>query len=218
MTWKKNAATLRDLTKPIGALNEKQCRRLKERVAVLGCHHSTHYSAEVHVLHFLIRREPFTTLHLDLQSGCFDVPDRLFLSVERCWNSVNKAIGDVKELTPEWCVRLNFTCAVLPTFYMFFFFPSFFFFRFTFPEMFVNSEHYHFGACQGAEEEVNDVELPPWANGSAHEFIRLHRDALESEQVSAHLHEWINLIFGVKQQGDAGECVLTFLFLFYFMV
>jgi hypothetical protein len=46
---------------------------------------------------------------------------------------------------------------------------------------------------------VSEVELPPWANGSAHEFVRLHREALESEHVSAHLHEWIDLIFGEKQ-------------------
>jgi len=48
---------------------------------------------------------------------------------------------------------------------------------------------------------VSDVELPPWANGSADEFIRLHVQALESEQVSMNLHHWIDLIFGFKQRG-----------------
>lgn len=42
--------------------------------------------------------------------------------------------------------------------------------------------------------------LPPWANGSPKEFIRLHRLALESEYVSMHLHLWIDLIFGFKQR------------------
>lgn len=41
-----------------------------------------------------------------------------------------------------------------------------------------------------------DVELPPWAGGSPDEFIRIQREALESEWVSEHLHEWIDLIFG----------------------
>ena len=31
---------------------------------------------------------------------------------------------------------------------------------------------------------LDDVVLPPWANGSAEEFIRLQRQALEGEHVS----------------------------------
>lgn len=34
-------------------------------------------------------------------------------------------------------------------------------------------------------------------------FIRLHRAALESDHVSAHLHLWIDLIFGHAQGGPA---------------
>lgn len=44
--------------------------------------------------------------------------------------------------------------------------------------------------------QLGDVELPPWANGSAHEFVRLHREALECDNVSERLHTWIDLIFG----------------------
>lgn len=43
--------------------------------------------------------------------------------------------------------------------------------------------------------------LPPWAHGSADEFVRIMREALESVHVSAHLHEWVDLIFGIKQRG-----------------
>jgi hypothetical protein len=50
---------------------------------------------------------------------------------------------------------------------------------------------------------VDNVKLPPWAKGSPHEFIRLHRLALESEYVSSNLHHWIDLIFGYKQRGPA---------------
>ena len=46
---------------------------------------------------------------------------------------------------------------------------------------------------------ADPVGLPPWANGSPNEFVRLMRAALESEYVSAHLHLWIDLIFGSKQ-------------------
>ncbi|KAJ9079826.1 beige protein-like 1 [Entomophthora muscae] len=44
---------------------------------------------------------------------------------------------------------------------------------------------------------------PPWARGSPEYFIRKHREALECDYVSAHLHLWIDLIFGFRQQGPA---------------
>ena len=51
--------------------------------------------------------------------------------------------------------------------------------------------------------QLSDVLLPKWAHGSPHDFVRLHRLALESEFVSRHLHHWIDLVFGFKQQGKA---------------
>lgn len=45
------------------------------------------------------------------------------------------------------------------------------------------------------------MELPPWASTPA-EFVRVHHEALESDFVSEHLHEWVDLIFGYKQRGD----------------
>ena len=63
---------------------------------------------------------------------------------------------------------------------------------------------------------LDDVQLPPWAHGSADEFVRLQREALESEHVSEHLHDWLDLIFGAKQQGRAAEeAVNTFYYLTY---
>uniref|UniRef100_A0A8D0L2E6 BEACH domain-containing protein n=1 Tax=Sphenodon punctatus TaxID=8508 RepID=A0A8D0L2E6_SPHPU len=52
--------------------------------------------------------------------------------------------------------------------------------------------------------------------GDPREFIRVHREALECDFVSAHLHECIDLIFGYKQQGPAAvEAVNVFHHLFY---
>ena len=53
-------------------------------------------------------------------------------------------------------------------------------------------------------EVVDDVILPPWAKSPEY-FIIQNREALESDYVSEHLHEWIDLIFGHRQQGTAAE-------------
>lgn len=49
-------------------------------------------------------------------------------------------------------------------------------------------------------QPVSDVALPPWAS-CPDDFIAKHRAALESPHVSAHLHKWIDLIFGYRQRG-----------------
>ena len=85
-------------------------------------------------------------------------------------------LSDVKELTPE------FFCA---------------------PEFLRNSNNFNLGTRQNGER-VGDVALPSWAD-SAEDFVRLHRAALESEWVSMHLNQWIDLIFGHKQRGEAAE-------------
>jgi hypothetical protein len=71
---------------------------------------------------------------------------------------------------------------------------------FTLPDFLVNSNRFDLGTMD--ESPVTDVTLPPWAK-NAHEFIEIHRAALESVHVSAHLHEWIDLIFGFQQTGPA---------------
>lgn len=57
------------------------------------------------------------------------------------------------------------------------------------------------GILQGTNHRVADVALPPWAEGSADNFIYLHRKALESDYVSENLNNWIDLVFGYKQRG-----------------
>ena len=75
---------------------------------------------------------------------------------------------------------------------------------FTVPEVFQNSNRFPLGTTQKGFL-VDDVGLPPWAKGSAHEFVRIHRLALESEYVSSNLQNWIDLVFGYKQRGLEAE-------------
>ncbi|TMW56707.1 hypothetical protein Poli38472_006717 [Pythium oligandrum] len=183
-------AVYRDLAKPMGALFREEEFRTRYESLAEGAdeddpmsskpfHYGTHYSSAGIVLHYLMRMEPFTTQFLRLQGGKFDHADRLFSSVAGAWKSAagfesaQNGTQDVKELIPE-----------------FFYLPAFL----------KNVNHHEFGKDQNGVA-VNDVELPPWANGSAREFVRIHREALESEFVSANLHHWIDLIFGYKQQG-----------------
>lgn len=61
---------------------------------------------------------------------------------------------------------------------------------------------FDFGIRQNSER-VNHVNLPPWARNDPRLFVLIHRQALESEQVSQMLCQWIDLVFGMKQKGKA---------------
>jgi hypothetical protein len=188
----------RDLTKPMGALNANRLNDFLDRyesfsesvtIDIPPFMYGSHYSTMVGVvLHYLVRLQPFASLHMEMQGGRFDVSDRLFSSVARTFSQNTTQLSEVKELTPEW---------------------------FTTPEMFLNLNNFNLGKTQDGTP-VNNVELPPWANGSAHTFVRIHREALESEYVSAHLNDWIDLIFGYKQRGPAAvEACNVFYYLTY---
>lgn len=61
---------------------------------------------------------------------------------------------------------------------------------------------FDFGVRQNGER-VNSVNLPPWARNDPRLFVLIHRQALESDQVSQTLCQWIDLVFGLKQKGKA---------------
>jgi hypothetical protein len=178
----------RDLRFPVGAqtpenraLVASKYRELERAYSAGGVddpgalppfHFGSHYSVAGFVLWYLMRLEPYTSLHIQLQDGRFDKPDRMFTSLAATWRGCTTNTSDVKELVPEM-----FYC----------------------PEILTNVNNIDFGKTQ-AGKPVGEVQLPPWANGSIHDFTYLHREALESEHVSLNLHHWIDLIFGYKQR------------------
>lgn len=68
------------------------------------------------------------------------------------------------------------------------------------PSFLLNTQRLNLG-LRGDKSPVDAVVLPKWAK-SPTDFLRLMRQALESEWVSANLHSWIDLIFGCKQRGE----------------
>ena len=180
----------RDLSKPIGALNEKRLAKLQKELEILKesnedmnmssfsclnespCLYRCHYSTAYYVLLYMIRLEPFTTMHILMQDDKFDHPDRLFQGIEKAWKTVSSTSNDFRELIPEF---------------------------FTLPEFLTNSDHFDLGLN---ENEGSNVILPKWAK-DPYWFIQIHRRALESEYVAQNIGYWIDLIFGCKQNGQA---------------
>ena len=181
-----NPKSFRDFSKPMGCqtpLREAEYKDRYKQFAEMGdenappFHYGTHYSSAMIVTSYLIRMQPFVQSYLLLQGGKFDHADRLFDSIERAWlSSSRENMTDVRELTPEF-------------YYL--------------PEFLTNINGYDFGSKQGSDELVGDVKLPPWAKGDPQIFIAKHREALESPYVSERLHQWVDLIFGFKQRGEA---------------
>ena len=167
----------RDLSKPIGALNKK---RLESCImnynecpeSPVKCLYRMHYSNAFYVLNFLLRLEPFTKLHIEVNDDKFDKANRMFSGIKRSWEAVTSNLADYRELIPEFYCCTEFL-----------------------------TNHNNFDLGSDGTVVNGDVILPEWAH-SPSEFIAIHREALESKYVSEHLGQWIDLIFGYKQQGE----------------
>ncbi|GAA5838376.1 hypothetical protein JCM11251_004919 [Rhodosporidiobolus azoricus] len=183
--------TFRDLNKPMGAQTVERQREAEERYAQLEdmggdpppFHYGSHYSSAMTAAGYLVRLQPFTETYLDLQGGSFDHADRMFWSIEKAWLSASSHNrSDVRELTPEF---------------------------FVLPDFLVNVNKLDLGKRQESDSPIDDVLLPPWAKGDPRLFVEKHRQALECEYVSDHLHAWVDLIFGFKQRGEAAKKALN---------
>ena len=170
--------TFRDLTKPIGTMNKNRLQELKQKfrsfakIGITPYLFSSGYSCPLSVYLWLMRMEPFATLHIDIQSGKFDHAARLFLSIANSWKLSTTHQNDFRELIPEF---------------------------FTQPEFLLNKNGYDLGVAFG--KKVDDVVLPPWA-ASPYDFVYKNRKALESKYVSEHLNDWIDFVWGYQSRGE----------------
>uniref|UniRef100_A0A673G4T2 Neutral sphingomyelinase (N-SMase) activation associated factor n=1 Tax=Sinocyclocheilus rhinocerous TaxID=307959 RepID=A0A673G4T2_9TELE len=134
--------------------------------------YGSHYSSPGYVLFYLVRVAPEHMLCL--QNGRFDQADRMFNSVGETWKNCLEGGTDFKELIPEFYGSDS--------------------------SFLKNLLGLNLGRRQGGGR-VENVELPSWAS-DPDDFLEKMRLALESQYVSEHLHEWIDLIFGYKQRGS----------------
>ena len=189
----RNPKIFRDLSKPISIQDSTKENQYKENYSALeselvqsqkaSCgpgmgpyHYGSHYSNSGIVLHFLARLPPFTEMFLSYQDGNFDLPDRMFHKMATSWYLASQGSStDVKELIPE-------------LYYL--------------PEIFTNGEGLDLGRRQNGDP-VDDVVLPEYCENDARLFVKIHRQALDSDYVRENLNYWIDLIFGYKQKGEA---------------
>uniref|UniRef100_A0A3Q3W5A1 Uncharacterized protein n=1 Tax=Mola mola TaxID=94237 RepID=A0A3Q3W5A1_MOLML len=176
-----NAATFRDLSKPVGALNKERLDRLLARYRAMPeppFMYGSHYSSPGYVLFYLARVPEHM---LCLQNGRYDHADRMF-NISETWKNCLEGATDFKELIPEFYGND--------------------------PSFLENRLSLDLGRKQNGSL-VSDVILPPWASDSS-DFLQKHRMALESQYVSEHLHEWIDLVFGFKQRGSEAVAAHNF--------
>lgn len=104
-----NSNNFRDLSMPIGKINEKKFAKIKSQFENSKRYfdpnrplfmYSSFYSNPAIVSYYLIRLHPFSAHQYELQSGKFDQSDRLFGSIEKNYSAVYNIPGDFKELIP----------------------------------------------------------------------------------------------------------------------
>uniref|UniRef100_A0A3Q4AQV8 Uncharacterized protein n=1 Tax=Mola mola TaxID=94237 RepID=A0A3Q4AQV8_MOLML len=135
-----NAATFRDLSKPVGALNKERLDRLLARYRAMPeppFMYGSHYSSPGYVLFYLARVAPEHMLCL--QNGRYDHADRMFNSISETWKNCLEGATDFKELIPEFYGND--------------------------PSFLENRLSLDLGRKQNGSL-VSDVILPPWASGN----------------------------------------------------
>lgn len=173
---------LRNLECPIGMVGDpKRKASFMTRFAQSGSfhkgqnyHYGSHYSSPAIALSFLIRLRPYQRGCLAIQSGVFDLADRLFFNFASTIRNVMCDISDVREFVPEF-------------FYL--------------PAVLLNLNHFDFGKNQN-NVRVHDVLVPDIFMRNPYRLVFGMRRLLEMPKVSQGLGRWIDLVFGYRQSGD----------------
>ena len=139
---------------------------------------NTHYSNGIYVSNYLLRVFPYSFISIECQGNGFDVPDRLFHSIEVCFYIISYLKSDLRELIPEF---------------------------FYFPEMMLNLNKLNFKKNVGGltiDNVVPPSELYQNKNNKGEyldifKFIGYMKNSLENNRST--IHNWIKIIFGNGQ-------------------
>jgi hypothetical protein len=184
----------RNMTKPMGAIGTpSRIKFYQEKFNskdhfsdIPSYHYGSHYSSPAIVLHYLIRLSPFTEGAKAIQNGHFDLPDRLFFSIVHTFRNAVEETSDVRELIPEF---------------------------FSVPEFLLNMNKLDLGVSQSGER-VDNVIIPKWSQQNPFMFVYIMTKLLESHATTVTLKNWIDLVFGHKQNGEEGEKAMN---IFYYL-
>ncbi|VVB06449.1 unnamed protein product [Arabis nemorensis] len=168
-----NPSNYRDLSKPIGALNPERLKKFQERYSSFEDPIIPKFHYDSHY------SSAGAMLHYLARVEPFTS-----LSIQLQGGKFDRANRMFSDIAATWkgvLQDMNNVKELVPElFYL--------------PEMLTSENSIQLG------EKLDPVKLPPWAKTPI-DFVHKQRMALESEHVSAHLHEWIDLIFGYKQRG-----------------
>ena len=141
--------------------------------------YGSHYSNPTYVSLFLSRIFPYSEILIEIQGEKFDVPDRLFNSLESTFLNASSEKVDLRELIPEF-------------FYL--------------PEFLNNINNIDF---LQEDKNINNtffnenVKLPAWAKNKCYNVIIMMRKTLEKNDLK--INKWVDLIFGCCQKGKKSE-------------
>ena len=162
----------------IGYNNEEDINIIQ--INQIPYYYGSHYSNPTYISHYLTRIFPFSLVSIEIQGEKFDDPDRLFISMEKTFDSACTLKDDVRELIPEF---------------------------YTLPPIFRNINNLNLTQnklnAEGNLLSLNDVSLPPWCNNEPYLFISEMRKYLE--HFDDKINKWIDLIFGTYQRGEKAE-------------
>ena len=143
-------------------------------------YYGSHYSNPTYISNYLSRTFPFSLVSIEIQGEKFDDPDRIFLSMQKTFESASSLKDDIRELIPEF---------------------------YSLPEVFLNINNLNLSQgyldSEGKQIIINDVNLPPWSKNKVYTFVAEMRKNLENSELK--INKWVDLIFGNLQRGVGAE-------------